>query len=431
MKKVSLMVILLLAGLVFIVACSSQSQSNNSASSNGGNSATGAASQKEVKISFWSWSPEDADWQKLQASFHDKYPNITVNYVHTPSADYAQKLSVAIQGGDIPDVMAFQNGPMIKTYTPVLEPLAPLAKQSLGADWEKLFKAGPLAAAKANNYTTIPTGVDVTPFLSYDVDLFNKVGAKPPKTYDELKAVVKKFEDAKLPGIIPRVGFAGGKSSTVTDVYYTLVNQIAPGKLYAADAGKAKFTDPEFIKATQAFKQFYTDNLFQDGNLTTKYDPDLRQMYETKGQLPMILVGNWIMTDVANKKASNTVGRTFGLVPMPTIAGGKTSVLTNGDVPLGISKNSKNKDAAWKFIEFMATGDYQMIESKGLQFIPIKEGLSLDKSNLTTDIEKQSVDVILDTLKSNVGGTRFLENASIEQAIFTNLQKVATGAATP
>ncbi|WP_141336576.1 MULTISPECIES: ABC transporter substrate-binding protein [unclassified Paenibacillus] len=428
MKKKSISLILLV-GLLLLTACSSNK--TNSTETSSSVTQTPATPSAVEEISFWSWSPEDSVWQELIKAFNDKYPNIKVNYVRTPSADYEKKIQVAIQGGEVPDVMAFQNGPMIKNYSPILEPLAPLAEQSLGKDWEKNFKPTPLESAKKNEYKTIPTGVAVTPFLSYDVDLFNKVGAKPPKTYEELKQAVKKFEDAKLPGIIPRLGFAGGKSATVTDLFYTLVNQIAPGKLYEADAGKVKFTDPEFIQATQAFKQFYTDHLFQDGNLTTKYDPDLRDMYEQKRQLPMILVGAWIMTDVANKDGLHIGDRTFGLIPVPTIDGGKTSVLINGDVPLGISKDSKHKDAAWKFVEFMATGEYQTILSKSLQFLPVKEGLSMDTSRLTTDIEKQSVDVILNSLTNDVGGIRFLDNASIEQALFKNLQQVATGAVSP
>ncbi|NQX62222.1 ABC transporter substrate-binding protein [Paenibacillus qinlingensis] len=434
MKRMKFMNYLLIGLTVLMVlsACSSQTASTTPAPSG---DVKAAATQKSEEItgeiSFWSWSPEDNVWQPLIKAFNEKYPKIKVNYVRTPSADYDKKIQVAIQGGEVPDVMAFSNGPMIKNYTPILEPLAPLAEKSLGKDWQKLFKTTPMESSKKNDYKTIPTGVAVTPFLSYDVDLFKKVGAEPPKTYDELKQVVKKFEDAKLPGIVPRLGFAGGKSTTVTDVFYTLVNQIAPGKLYEADAGKAKFTDPVFIQATNAFKQFYTDKLFQDGNLTTKFDPDLRDMYEQKRQLPMILVGAWIMTDVANKDGLKIGDRTFGLVPMPTIAGGKTSVLINGDVPLGISKDSKHKEAAWRFVEFMATGEYQTILSKALQFLPVKEGLSMDKANLKTDIEKQSVDVILNALTNNVGGIRFLDNASIEQALFANLQKVATGSATP
>ncbi|OCT15575.1 hypothetical protein A8709_16010 [Paenibacillus pectinilyticus] len=435
MRKFSWISLMFVCMLIFS-ACSSTTKDTSASPSNGTKAAETKApeSQKPAdikgEISFWSWSPEDNVWQQLIKSFNDKYPNIKVNYVHTPSADYEKKIQVAIQGGEIPDVMAFANGPMIKNYSPILEPLAPLAEKSLGKDWEKLFKATPLESSKKNGYRTMPTGVAVTPFLSYDVDLFKKVGAEPPKTYEELKQVIKKFDDAKLPGVLPRLGFAGGKSATVTDVFYTLVNQIAPGKLYDADAGKVKFTDPSFIQATNAFKQFYTDKIFQDGNLTTKYDPDLRDMYEQKKQLPMILVGAWIMNDVANKDGLKIADRTFGLVPMPTIEGGKTSVLINGDVPLGISKDSKNKEAAWKFVEFMATGDYQTILSKALQFLPIKEGLSMDKTNLKTDIEKQSVDLITNEMTKDVGGIRFLDNASIEQALFVNLQKVATGTIT-
>ncbi|MGG1552128.1 extracellular solute-binding protein [Paenibacillus ferrarius] len=436
MRKLSL-ASTLLASLLMVTACSSQSTNNTAspaASTKSASESKAPETQKPAdikgEISFWSWSPEDNIWQPLIKAFNDKYPNIKVNYVRTPSADYEKKIQVAIQGGEVPDVMAFANGPMIKNYAPILEPLAPLAEKSLGKDWEKKFKQTALDSAKKNNYKTMPTGVAVTPFLSYDVDLFKKVGAEPPKTYDDLKAVVKKFEDAKLPGVVPRLGFAGGKSATVTDVFYTLVNQIAPGKLYDADAGKVKFTDSSFIQATNAFKQFYTDKIFQDGNLTTKFDPDLREMYLQKRQLPMILVGAWIMTDVANKDNLKIGDRTFGLVPMPTIAGGKTSVLINADVPLGISKDSKNKEAAWRFVEFMATGDYQSILSKGLQFLPVKEGLSMDTSNLKTDIEKQSVDLIMNEMSKDVGGIRFLDNAPIEQALFTNLQKVASGTIT-
>jgi raffinose/stachyose/melibiose transport system substrate-binding protein len=430
MKKTSLISMMLMGAL--LTACSPQTTGNSAAPAKGAEAPPAQKMEAKVEeISFWSWSPEDIIWQELVKSFNTKYPNIKVNYVHNPSADYEKKIRVAIQAGEAPDVMAFEYGPMIKNYASILEPLAPLAEKSLGKDWEKSFKSSPMTLSKKNNYKTIPTGVAVTPFLSYDVDLFKKVGAEPPKTYDDLKAVVKKFEDAKLPGIIPRLGFAGGKSSTVTDVFYTLVNQIAPGKLYEADAGKAKFTDPLFIQATQAFKKFYTDNIFQDGNLTTKFDPDLRDMYEKKGQIPMILVGAWIMTDVANKEALGIGGRTFGLVPMPTIAGGKVSVLTNGDVPLGISKDSKHKEAAWKFVEFMSTGEYQAILGKGLQFLPVKEGMSMDVSKLKTDIEKKSVDLIIKTLAESTGGMRFLDNAPIEQVLFTQLQKVASGAATP
>ncbi|TVY10973.1 ABC transporter substrate-binding protein [Paenibacillus cremeus] len=428
MKKMRLMSVLLAGSLVLSACGGSQTTGTSPTPSN---EKTAKPEEIAGEISFWSWSPEDNVWQDLIKAFNAKYPKIKVNYVRTPSADYEKKIQVAIQGGEVPDVMAFTNGPMIKNYTSILEPLAPLAEKSLGKDWEKSFKSTAMDASKKAGYRTIPTGVAVTPFLSYDVDLFKKVGAEPPKTYEDLKQAVKKFEDAKLPNIVPRVGFAGGKSATVTDVFYTLVNQIAPGKLYDADAGKAKFTDPQFIQATNAFKAFYTDHIFQDGNLTTKFDPDLREMYLQKRQLPMILVGAWIMTDVANKDGLKIGDRTFGLVPMPTIAGGKTSVLINGDVPLGISKDSKNKDAAWKFVEFMATGDYQTILSKSLQFLPVKEGLSMDKSLLKSDLEKQSVDVILNELSKDVGGIRFLDNASIELALFTNLQKVASGTATP
>src|SRR5262245_17366980 len=144
MKNMRLMSVLL-AGSLVLTACGAQSTGSSPTPSN---EKTAKTDEIAGEISFWSWSPEDNVWQDLIKAFNTKDPKIKVNYVRTPSADYEKKIQVAIQGGEVPDVMAFTNGPMIKNYTSILEPLAPLAEKSLGKDWEKTFKSTAMEASK-------------------------------------------------------------------------------------------------------------------------------------------------------------------------------------------------------------------------------------------------------------------------------------------
>lgn len=438
-RKRLLSIFLVIALVLILAACSSTNSDNNGSASgnntsnNTGNSQANNQVEESVEIDFWAWNPSDEVWNEAIKAFNEEHPNIKVNFTRNPSSEYEKKIRVAVQGGEVPDVMAFQFGPMISNYQEILEPLEPYFVEAMGADWASTFDVFPIEAAAELDYKVIPTGLAVTPFIAYDVDMFEQVGAVPPKTYEELKAAIKKFEEANLDGLIPRLGFAGGRGPTVTDLFYTIVNQLAPGKLYEAEAGNIGFNDPDIIRAAEAFKQFFTDDIFQDGNLTVAWNPELRDMFEQRRQLPMIIVGGWIMGDVANKAALEMEDRTFGLLPFPSIDGGKQSVLVNPDLPIGISKDSKHKDAAFKFVKFMTTGEYQHILSKNPTFLPVISGLDADDSQFEAQIEKDAMNLI-STLASDpntIGGIRFLEHATIESALFENLQKVATNQATP
>ncbi len=435
MNKKSLFLCLLSLVLVFaVVGCGSSNTANDkegaSSSANqptNDNPATaGPAADEKVEIDFWAWAPNDAEWVETEKAFNEKYPNIKVNYTRYSSQEYAEKIKIAIAGSSAPDAMGFELSSASK-YASILEPLAPYAEKAWGADWKGLFNEAPLKQVEAIDYKLLPTGVAVTPVIVYDADLFDKVQVQPPQTLEELKAVLKKFEEAKLDGVIPRLGFPGGKASSFNDLYFNIVNQIAPNKLYEAADGKIKFTDPDIVKATEIFNSLYTDQIVQDGNLTLTFSPQLTDMFFKGKKFPMIVVGAWTLNWITQFQDQ---GGNYGIIPFPSINGAERSVQVNADLPLGMNKDSKHKDAVWKFIEFMTTGKYQEIESKSLLFLPVKKGLKADTSLLKSDIAKKGADLVVDMSENHAAGTRFLAYPELTESIYLNVQKVATKALT-
>lgn len=428
MLKKRLMVFFISLSLILSVGCSSSNTNTkeNAAKSDSKNN-NQSNSAEIINLDFWAWAPNDAEWEIAKKAFEKKYPNIKVNYIRYSSQEYAKKIKVAIQAGEAPDVMGFELS-SAKNYVSVLEPLAAYAEKSWGKDWKNQFKSDPLAQVEDLDYKLLPTGVSVTPVIVYNAEMFKKAGVQPPKTLDDLKNVIKKFEQANLDGVIPRLGFPGGKASSFNDLYFNILNQVAPGKLYQAAEGKIKFTDPDLVKGTEIFKSLYTDKIVQDGNLTVKFSPQLTDMFFKGKKFPMIAVGAWTLNWIQQHQKEGT----YGIIPIPSMVdGAKPVVLVSADLPLGINKDSKHKDAAWKFIDFMANGDYQDIEAKSLIFLPIKKGMGMDASLLENEISKEGAQTVAELSEKNVGGKRFLPYPELTEAIYLYVQKVATGELTP
>jgi len=66
----------------------------------------------------------------------------------------------------------------------------------------------------------------------------------------------------------------------------------------------------------------------------------------------------------------------FGVAPLPK--GEQTGTIAQGSV-LALSSKGKNKDAAWKFIEFMGSKEGQLLWDKATNFFPYNKDTMNDK----------------------------------------------------
>ncbi|HZG84023.1 ABC transporter substrate-binding protein [Paenibacillus sp.] len=398
---------------------------------------TGGAGEEKVEIEVWSWLPKSNEWPKLIEAFEKANPNIAIKPVtYENKTDYEQKLKLAMATGEGPDVIANQFGAFLNSMINQVEPLEPYVTKEWGDKWTEQFKPTAVERLKSiPGMPGMPIGLVAVPLIMYDADMFEQAGiTELPKTYDELKETLKKIEQANLPGVMPHLGFGGNEwGPQVRALYVNLANQIAPNKIYEADAGKIPFTDPDLVKAAELMKQYADDNVFQPGFLANKLNPDVQnELFYNKKAVPMIMIGSWGVYTWTDREKYKIADRKFGYFPLPPSVGTEPNVQGDVNYNLSITKFSEKKEAAWEFVKFMGAGEYQAMQAISLAEMPAAASVEgYDKNSLQHESEKDALDTITRISEQNTIGFRSLENAEVESALFKQLQMMLDGKQTP
>ena len=96
------------------------------------------------------------------------------------------------------------------------------------------------------------------------------------------------------------------------------------------------------------------------------------------------------------------------------------------DVMMAVNKDCKEKEAAMKFVEYMANGDGQQYWVNQLQGAPVSNEITYT-GEVDGELQQQSIDEVNDYV-SNAVGNRKLSNSEVETAIMVAMQNVAAGA---
>jgi raffinose/stachyose/melibiose transport system substrate-binding protein len=156
--------------------------------------------------------------------------------------------------------------------------------------------------------------------LFVNKDLFAQVGAQPPKTWDDLLAVIPKFT-AK--GIAP---LSIGGQSKWPDLMWEeyLVDRIGGPQVFAnIAAGKPNaWSDPAVLKANQMIRQLVDAGGFVKGfsSIAADSNADLALLYT--GKAAMLLQGTWNYPTVKVSAPKFLTDGKLGYVPFPTVPGG-------------------------------------------------------------------------------------------------------------
>jgi arabinogalactan oligomer/maltooligosaccharide transport system substrate-binding protein len=309
------------------------------------------------------WDTSDATneapaFKKLISDFQAKYPKIKVNYVNVPFADAQNKFKTAAQSGSgAPDVIRAEVG--WTTEFSALGYLAPLdGTRALdnGGD----FLPTPAASGRYNDKTFAIPQVTDTLALIYNKALLKKAGYdKPPSTVDELKKVsldVKKKAGANGLGLnvdsyflLP---FIYGEGVDLVDAAHKKVTVDSP----QAVAGVKQVSD--LISSGAAPKPAVQDS-FQNVQAAFK-----------DGKVAMMYNGPWSMVD--NYKGKAFKDRTnLGVAPVP--AGSVKAGSPTGGHDYAVYAGSKNLNASYEFVRFMASTQSQVAVTHALGLLPTRQ----------------------------------------------------------
>lgn len=389
------------------------------------------AEDGQVTLTFWSWLPTNDQSEALIEGFEKENPDIKIDYTRTEQDDFFEKLQVAMASGTGPDLYGMTTGSMMEQYAKFSVDMKETADE-YWSGWDSKINENAVAQCTTEDGTMagMPLLVAGMTTLMYNQTLMEECGVeKVPTTYDELKDAAAK---AKEKGYVCVA--AGAADDWVnSDWFVQAANEFENGAVYEAEKGERKWTDQCFVDTMNAWQKLFEDGIFEDGALGVATYPDARDQYFFARKALFFMTGSWHLgpTSPSNSELEGTEIKNkndvIGMEPFPSVSDSGEILGTSGvDVMVSMNKDCKEKEAAMKFIEYLANGEGQQYWVNYLQGSPVSNEISYT-GEVDGELQQQSIDNVNEYV-TNAAGSRKLSNSEIEKAVQVAMQNVAAGA---
>ena len=350
-RKLAAMLILAMTGTMIFSACGSKEED-------------GKTSDGKVKIRFASWDEaEDVDAQQATVDkFNAEHDDIEVT-LEAYGGEFDTKISAGMGSNDMPDVMYMWNYP---AYAGGLEPLDSYIEGE-GGDYKDNFYD---TLWNYNSYDGSTYGIPIgftTHALFYNKDIFKEAGIAEPTndwTWDDVKKAAKTITE-KCDG---KKGFSFQMKPDPYDYEMYLWSN---GTAYVNEDGELE-GNLNSDEAKEVFAMFQEMEKDEYAVATEKSGTDEFR----SGNTAMYVYGSWSINTLKED------GVNFGVVNIPSFdKQPSVSILSSSGISM--SKDSKNKEAAWEFIKFWTSEEmnkerigmelpvlYSVVESEGIMEQP-------------------------------------------------------------
>ncbi len=322
---------------------------------------SGASAEGKKTIVFWNGytGPDRPAVEELVAEFNRMYPDVEVKMEIMPWDSLWQKLMPALISGKGPDVMGFSVSRVPEfARAGRLEPLDSYFKES-ELDLSVLAPGLMSAAAWDGKQYGVPMAF-ASMCMYYNKEHFREAGLdpeNPPSTMEELEAAWKKLLKKDASGNVVRYPQAWGMKATVPMIPVVLWNHGAG--IVGAD-GKGILDSPEAIKALELLQKAFLDLSVSPLGLTGQEADNLF----AAGKASIEWNGPWAINGF------RSAGIDLGIAEVP--AGPEGRATWAGDTVLVMNRESKAKDAVWKFMEYWNSRESQIYWSKTVAFPPTR-----------------------------------------------------------
>lgn len=329
-KRIPALLLTVMMVLTMLTGCGDSSEKESS-------------SGDETTLTMWTIATESDSFHKPYldaiAEFEKAHPGVKINMETFENESYKTKIKAAVAANELPDIFFTWAGGFSKSFVSS-------GKVLCLDDYYKTYEKEISMTALANDVYDgkLYGSVTCTPVsvMWYNKEMFKAQGVEVPKTWDEFKAVCKKFVDAGIKPI--------GTSVKDTWVLAMLHDGLALKSAGAEKVTKAltkqgqSYNDPDFVKAAACIRELTDMGAFIDGATGLSNDEASASFYAE--QVPMYFTGSWmggsIITDA--EKPEN-----FSVAPIPVVNDQNASVtdfMGGGSDTLMVSAGTKNKDLA-------------------------------------------------------------------------------------
>ncbi|MFJ3445740.1 ABC transporter substrate-binding protein [Streptomyces sp. NPDC086081] len=310
-----------------------------------------------------------------------------------PQASLDQKLQLLAGQNALPVQFAAGNAPALTQQ---------LAKSGKVADLEaKLKQLGvenQLEPAAVSTIKALYGGkLLVLPYeyniegVFYNKKIFADHGLKVPGSWDELTKAAAKLQ-AKGVQPFSASGQQGWPLTRLISGY--LYRSLGPDALQKVADGKAKLTDPEYVKAAEEIAALGKKGYFGKGVGSIDYDTAMNQFLT--GKAAMFYMGSWALANISDSKQNKVGADNVGFMPFPAVAGGKGSIdQYPSNVGLGITLGAKSFDEK--------TGDWVACIAKNYGSTALKDHGSISGFKVNTEVKdaNEVTTQVRDTISSS------------------------------
>lgn len=200
--------------------------------------------------------------------------------------------------------------------------------------------------------------------MYYNKDVFKKAGYDTlPATWADFKTAADKI---KASGVFP-FGMQGKEIET--DVYFYYAMWSNGGEI--VKDGKSGIDGQAAIDAATMYKSFIDGGLTEPG--VTSYNREDVQNLFKQGKVATVITAPFLSGQI-KKEAPNL---NYGVAPIPAGANGGQGTYGVTD-SIVMFKNSKVKDEAWKFLDFIFTTEQRTKFDKVEGFLPVNAAEAKD-----------------------------------------------------
>jgi multiple sugar transport system substrate-binding protein len=393
MKKFAvIMFALLLAVSMFLASCSSKTGQESSSSGNDGGTENSAESSGgndggPVELVWWVHeNPSFVDANKqMIAAYQADHPNVKINLQVFPYDAFVQKIRVSMNTGQAPDIVQMF-GTWVREYAKngLLEP-APNGDQLK----DQVFPAAIGGFEYEGRIYGVPHEFNIeNGGVLRHPKMFEEAGIKSnPQTWSELIEAAKQLTKRKGDQITVRGLDVTSVDSTV--FYFLALIQQQGADFWNEDQTRVNFSTPEAKKAMQELVDLIQVHKVSD--LTKVGTTEEPYMTFFKGGSAMTAAGPWTIAEGLNTFHVND----FDYMPVPSYTDKPPVFSAESGWGEVISSQSRHKEAAWDFLQFMMQDENAYAWNIRTSTIPAQKAVAQNPKYLEDNpYVKASLDVL-------------------------------------
>jgi len=331
------------------------------------------AQQEQVEIEYWHINSETdggATIKEMVREFNVANPNITVRerYQGGDYPELLEKVQAAQAAGEPPGVA--QIGYSQLDYVAQnfrLAPVDELAAEYGGEEFLNNFPDNLLGLGRADGRQVGVPYVLSLALAYYNADLLSEAGLDPdnlPRTWDEWERAARTIRDElSMPGLCFRVNPGN------TWFAQTMI-ECNGGRLLGCEDGQAAaaFDSPEAVEATK----FWADSV--DEGLVLNVLEEQGDQAFLSGELPVLLHSISALGSLREQASFDLRATTF-----PQFDGRKLRLPGGGNALLVFSEDSAEREAAWKFVQFLLSSENASLWCETTGYLPTRRGVEVQE----------------------------------------------------